>query len=63
MNDFYSCIFFFFQVMAFGLFLIDSKDISIYKMDAKKKINIGKIDRILKVSKPYHFFFSNVYTI
>lgn len=36
------------KVMAFGLFLIDSKDISIYKMDAKKKINIGKIDRILK---------------
>lgn len=38
-----------FQVMAFGLFLMDNKENSIYKMDGKKRINLTKIDRILKV--------------
>ena len=38
-----------FQVMAFGLFMMDNKDNPIYKMDQKKRINIGKIDKILKV--------------
>ncbi|XP_067662939.1 cytoplasmic FMR1-interacting protein-like [Haliotis asinina] len=37
------------KVMAFGLFLMNSKEgINIYKMDAKKRINISKIDKILK---------------
>ena len=40
-----------FQVMAFGLFLMDTRDgPNIYKMDTKKRINISKIDRLLKVS-------------
>lgn len=37
--------------MAFGLFLMDNKENSIYKMDGKKRVNLTKIDRILKVSK------------
>lgn len=38
------------QVMAFGMFLMDTKEgPNIYKMDAKRRINISKIDRILKV--------------
>ncbi|XP_061164515.1 cytoplasmic FMR1-interacting protein 2-like [Saccostrea echinata] len=36
------------KVIAFGLFLMDSKDNSIYKMDSKKRINLSKIDKILK---------------
>lgn len=31
------------------MFMIDHADKNIYKMDQKKKINIAKIDRILKV--------------
>ena len=39
------------KVMAFGLFLMDTKDgPNIYKMDAKKRVCIAKIDRILKVN-------------
>jgi cytoplasmic FMR1 interacting protein len=39
------------KVMAFGLFLMDTKEgANIYKMDAKKRISISRIDRILKVS-------------
>ncbi|XP_064608148.1 cytoplasmic FMR1-interacting protein 2-like isoform X2 [Liolophura sinensis] len=36
------------KVIAFGLFLMDNKDTSIYKMDARKKVNISRIDKILK---------------
>lgn len=35
--------------MAFGLFLMDNKENSIYKMDSKKRINLSRIDKILKV--------------
>lgn len=38
------------QVMAFGLFLMDNKENSIYKMESKKRLNLSKIDKILKVS-------------
>ena len=39
------------KVMALGLFLMDTKDgPNIYKMDAKKRVCIAKIDRILKVN-------------
>ena len=40
------------QVMGFGLFLLDGKDnkeITIYKLDSKKKLNLSKIDKIFKV--------------
>lgn len=30
---------------------MDNKENSIYKMDGKKRVNLTKIDRILKVSK------------
>ncbi|XP_053399045.1 cytoplasmic FMR1-interacting protein-like isoform X2 [Mercenaria mercenaria] len=36
------------KVMAFGLFMMDNADNSIYKMDQKKKLSISKIDKILK---------------
>lgn len=37
------------KVMAFGLFLMDTKEgPNIYKMDSRKRVNISKIDRILK---------------
>ena len=37
------------QVLGFGLFLLDGKDMSINKLDGKRKLNLGKIDRIFKV--------------
>ncbi|XP_013390578.1 cytoplasmic FMR1-interacting protein 2 isoform X3 [Lingula anatina] len=36
------------KVMGCGLFLMDSKEVSIYKLDNRKRINLQKIDRILK---------------
>lgn len=36
------------KVMAFGIYLLDRPDCSIYKMDQRKRINISKIDKILK---------------
>uniref|UniRef100_A0A8W8L913 Cytoplasmic FMR1-interacting protein n=2 Tax=Magallana gigas TaxID=29159 RepID=A0A8W8L913_MAGGI len=36
------------KVMAFGLFLMDNKENSIYKMESKKRLNLSKIDKILK---------------
>ncbi|KAG1699375.1 Cytoplasmic FMR1-interacting protein [Nymphon striatum] len=36
------------KVMGFGLFLVDSEICNINKLDTKKKINIGKIDKIFK---------------
>lgn len=38
-----------FQVMGFGLFLLDGKEVTIYKLESKRKINISKIDKIFKV--------------
>ncbi|KAK6173555.1 hypothetical protein SNE40_016982 [Patella caerulea] len=54
------------KVMAFGLNLMDSTMCNIYRMDAKKRINITKIDKILKTLEivplygdmqiaPYHY--------
>ncbi len=37
------------QVMGFGLFLMDGKEVNINRLDGKRKINLGKIDKILKV--------------
>lgn len=36
------------KVMALSLFMMDNKENSIYKMDQRKRINISKIDKILK---------------
>lgn len=36
--------------MAFSLFMMDSATNNINKMDQKKRINISKIDKILKVN-------------
>ena len=38
------------QVMGFGLFLMDGKEININKLDGRRKINLAKIDKIFKVS-------------
>lgn len=38
-----------FQVMGFGLYLMDGANSNIYKLDAKKRINLTKIDKFFKV--------------
>lgn len=42
-------VFFFCQVMGFGLYLMDGSVSNIYKLDAKKRINLAKIDKFFKV--------------
>lgn len=39
-----------FQVMGFGLYLMDGSVSNIYKLDTKKRINLSKIDKFFKVS-------------
>jgi cytoplasmic FMR1 interacting protein len=39
------------QVMGFGLFLLDGKEINMNKLDGRRKINLSKIDKIFKVRK------------
>uniref|UniRef100_A0A8K9XZH3 Cytoplasmic FMR1 interacting protein 2 n=1 Tax=Oncorhynchus mykiss TaxID=8022 RepID=A0A8K9XZH3_ONCMY len=41
--------FMYFQVMGFGLYLMDGNVSNIYKLDAKKRINLGKIDKFFKL--------------
>ena len=41
--------------MGFGLFLMDSKEININKLDGRKKINLTKIDKIFKVCFCYFY--------
>lgn len=55
-----------FQVMGFGLYLMDGNVSNIYKLDAKKRINLSKIDKFFKVKtnvlvllKTDCFFFSH----
>ncbi|KAI2656873.1 Cytoplasmic FMR1-interacting protein 2 [Labeo rohita] len=38
-----------FQVMGFGLYLMDGNVSNIYKLDAKKRINLSKIDKFFKL--------------
>ena len=40
-----------FQAMAFGIYLVDSDSVNVYKLENKRKINIGRIDKILKVRR------------
>uniref|UniRef100_A0A8C3U4C8 Cytoplasmic FMR1 interacting protein 1 n=1 Tax=Catharus ustulatus TaxID=91951 RepID=A0A8C3U4C8_CATUS len=40
--------FMYFQVMGFGLYLMDGSVSNIYKLDAKKRINLAKIDKYFK---------------
>uniref|UniRef100_A0A452SNA0 Cytoplasmic FMR1 interacting protein 2 n=1 Tax=Ursus americanus TaxID=9643 RepID=A0A452SNA0_URSAM len=40
--------FMYFQVMGFGLYLMDGNVSNIYKLDAKKRINLSKIDKFFK---------------
>lgn len=40
----------FFKVMGFGLYLMDGSVSNIYKLDAKKRINLNKIDKFFKVA-------------
>lgn len=39
--------------MGFGLYLMDGNVSNIYKLDAKKRINLGKIDKFFKVCLPF----------
>jgi cytoplasmic FMR1 interacting protein len=50
-----------FQVMGFGLYLMDGSVSNIYKLDAKKRINLSKIDKYFKVSFIYTYFLRNVF--
>ena len=38
--------------MGFGLYLMDGKEININKLDGRRKINLAKVDKIFKVSRP-----------
>lgn len=38
------------KVIGFALYLIDTQNCNIYKLDQKKKIRLDKIDRIFKVN-------------
>lgn len=51
--------FFFSQVMGFGLYLMDGSVSNIYKLDAKKRINLAKIDKFFKVGLEKHFIMCN----
>lgn len=44
--------------MGFGLYLMDGNSSNIYKLDAKKRINLTKIDKFFKVRKPAMVQFS-----
>lgn len=46
--------------MGFGLYLMDGSVSNIYKLDAKKRINLAKIDKFFKVGKEEHFLICNV---
>lgn len=50
-----------FKVMGFGLYLMDGSVSNIYKLDAKKRINLSKIDKYFKVSY-FFIFFLNLFT-
>lgn len=40
--------------MGFGLYLMDGNSSNIYKLDAKKRINLTRIDKFFKVWKSVH---------
>lgn len=40
--------------MGFGLYLMDGNSSNIYKLDAKKRINLTKIDKFFKVGELQH---------
>lgn len=42
------------QVMGFGLFLMDGKEVNINKLDSRRKVNLAKVDKIFKVSETLH---------
>ena len=46
------------QVMGFGLFLLNNRDVSIYKLEKKQRLNLGKIDKFFKVNVFQHCTFS-----
>lgn len=48
------------KVMGFGLFLMDSEQCNINKLDQKKRICINKIDKIFKVSRDVYCINSSV---
>lgn len=43
--------------MGFGLYLMDGNVSNIYKLDAKKRINLSKIDKFFKVRAFKRFLF------
>lgn len=47
--------------MGFGLYLMDGNSSNIYKLDAKKRINLTKIDKFFKVWKCKHGIFRHIF--
>lgn len=47
--------------MGFGLYLMDGNSSNIYKLDAKKRINLTKIDKFFKVWKCIHMVYLDTY--
>lgn len=48
------------QVMGFGLFLIDGKEVNANRLDGKRRVNMGKIDKIFKVCLTVHIIMSRL---
>ena len=46
----------YFQVIGFGLHLIDSNEVNINKLEGKKKINLSKIDKIFRVCNDHNSY-------
>lgn len=47
--------------MGFGLYLMDGNSSNIYKLDAKKRINLTKIDKFFKVWKCIHMVYLDTF--
>lgn len=49
--------------MGFGLYLMDGNSSNIYKLDAKKRINLTKIDKFFKVRTCGRYGHMNIFAL
>lgn len=49
--------------MGFGLYLMDGNSSNIYKLDAKKRINLTKIDKFFKVCTCGRYGHMNIFAL
>uniref|UniRef100_A0A673FVE0 Cytoplasmic FMR1-interacting protein n=1 Tax=Sinocyclocheilus rhinocerous TaxID=307959 RepID=A0A673FVE0_9TELE len=49
------------KVMGFGLYLMDGTNSNIYKLDAKKRINLTKIDKFFKVQMLFYLLYPSMF--